>query len=131
MLCFSALFTATTGGGTFSASSVISFSNVKNVHGITNLSSLQNSGQFTVEQEGHYLISCFVNIRTANVKFDIKHNSNTIGTATKHGDTDSYETHAATVTAHLNVGDTIKVIARSNMYIDSFPDSMFTVVQII
>ncbi|VDI21818.1 Hypothetical predicted protein [Mytilus galloprovincialis] len=124
-----ALFTAS-GSGTISKGSVIPFKKVHTSHGIKNLSSVNNSGIFTVEKEGYYLISCFVNTNTANAEFDIRHNSISIASATKHGDS-GLETHAATITAHLNVGDIVKVTARNTMAVDSAPDSMLTVVQII
>lgn len=127
---FPALYTASPDSGTISGYDVIKFKYIKTSHGINNLSSIKNNGIFTVEKEGFYLNSRFVNSKTYDAEFYIRQNTNNIASATTHGDS-ALETHAATVIAHLKVGDTVSVMPRSHMYVDSAPDSMLTVVQII
>lgn len=125
-----ALFTASPDTGTFTTNSVIPFKYTMTIYGIKNQSSIENNGIFTVENGGIYLISCFINTDTVSTKFSIMRNSDRLAAATKHGD-NYYESHAATIVAGLSAGDIVKVQANTNIFVDTGPDSMLTVVQII
>lgn len=127
---FPALFTASPDTGTFTTNSVIPFKYTMTIYGIKNQSSIENNGIFTVENGGIYLISCFINTDTVSTKFSIMRNSDRLAAATKHGD-NYYESHAATIVAGLSAGDIVKVQANTNIFVDTGPDSMLTVVQII
>jgi len=115
-----------TGGDT---NGVIQFTDVKIVNGIHNTDSIRNSGIFTCENPGLYLISVYIQTNTTQSGYYVKKNTNTIANGYS-SLTDFYQTTSVTVMEQLTVNDTISVSARSSMHVYGGIESCLTILQI-
>ena len=106
---------------------VIQFTNVKIVNGIHNTDSLRNSGIYTCENPGLYLISVYIHTLTNNGVYFVNKDTNHI-TDRLSSVTDYYQTTSVTVLVQLTVNDTISVTGR--LYVESGIESCLTILQI-
>ena len=94
---------------------VIKFTNVKTADGIHNTDLIRNSGIFTCENPGLYLISVYILTSTIHGRYHV--NKNTVTIAVGYSSlTDYYETISVTVIEHLTVNDTISVTSGMHAY---------------
>ena len=114
-------------GSSVDVSGVIKFTDVKISDGIHNTDSIRNSGIFTCENPGLYLISVFIQINTNHGYYDVHKNTVPIARGVS-SLTDCYETTSVTVIELLTVNDTISVTG--NMYVYSDFESCLTILQI-
>ena len=113
--------------GAAAANGVIRFLDVKIANGIHNTDLIRNSGIFTCENSGLYLISVFITTKTKNSEYLVNKNTDTIAL----GDssiTNYYQTTSATVIEHLAENDTISV--HGNLYVYTGYNSCLTILQI-
>ncbi|CAC5366451.1 unnamed protein product [Mytilus coruscus] len=115
----------------------IKFSTIINSFGITNLTSLQSTGQFVCELSGVYHISVVLTVFSRNKKFSVYKNNNYIG---KIWVDDYYVEHPTDIywrstsyvtTVELQPGDVVKIKAKdSNMMLEQYNYSCLTVIKI-
>ena len=106
---------------------MIKFIDVKIADGIHNTDSIRNSGIFTCENPGLYLISVFIQIKTKQSSYYVY--KNTVNIANGYTSiTNHYETTSVTMLEHLTVNDTISVSA--NMFVYNSYESCLTILQI-
>ena len=107
---------------------VINFTDVRIADGIHNTDSIRNSGIFTCENSGLYLISVYIVTNAKDGRYYVRKNSVPIASGSS-SLTDYYETTSVTVIEHLTVNDKISVTGR-NMYIYGSYYSCLTMLQI-
>ena len=105
---------------------VMQFTDVKTVNGIHNTDSIRNSGIFTCENPGLYLISVYIQTNTKAGVYYV--NKNTKYIADGFSSPIGYQTTSVTVIQYLTVNDTISVTG--NMYAFSGVESCLTILQI-
>ncbi|XP_063448446.1 uncharacterized protein LOC134727979 [Mytilus trossulus] len=112
-------------------STVMKFDNVMFSVGITNLSSYKNTGKFTCEREGLYLISASVMSYTSGAQYYISLNGNIIS-YTRIGDHigNNYFTGAVTITRELNPNDQVWLYASGTIYLVGDLYSKLTIIKI-
>ncbi|CAG2240768.1 unnamed protein product [Mytilus edulis] len=95
----------------FSDGSVVRFDNVRTNRSISNVSSFRNSGKFTSESEGLYLVSSWILSDTNSAEFAIYCNGNSLASAYIKYIAGGYNigTATAVVVVELKVGDTVWV----------------------
>ena len=106
---------------------MIKFTDVKIADGIHNTDSIRNSGIFTCENPGLYLISVCIGTNNKHGGYYVHKNTNWIAGGFL-SSTDYYETTSVTVIEHLTVNDTISVTG--NMYVYNDYESCLTILQI-
>ena len=106
---------------------VIQFTYVRLAVGIHNTDSITNSGIFTCEKAGLYLISVYIVTNTHHGSYVLHKNSKVIADAFA-SLTDYYQTASTTVVEHLAVSDTISV--RGGLYVYDDYESCLTILQI-
>ena len=104
---------------------VIKFTGVAN--GIHNTNSIRNSGIFTCEHPGLYLISVYITTNTKHSIYYMYKNNNVIAYGVS-SQTDYVQTTSVTVIAQLTVNDTIS--ATGSLYVGSGYESCLTILQI-
>jgi hypothetical protein len=106
---------------------VIKFTDVKIADGIHNTDSIRNSGIFTCENPGLYLISIYIGTNNKIGRYYVY--KNTIRIASGFSSSNYYyETASVTVIEHLTVNDTISVTG--DMYVFGSYYSCLTILQI-
>jgi hypothetical protein len=106
---------------------VIKFTNVKKADGIHNTDSIRNSGIFTCENPGLYLISVYIQTNSNHGYYTVY--KNTVKIANGYPSiTNYYETTSVTVIEYLTVNDTISVTG--DMFVYSDFESCLTILQI-
>lgn len=87
------------------------FDNVRTNSGTSNVSSFRNSGKFTSESEGLYLVNSWILSDTNSAEFAIYCNGNSIASAYVKYIADGYFLGTATsvVVVEIKVGDTVWV----------------------
>ena len=103
------------------------FTVVKTVNGIHNTDSIRNSGIFTCENPGLYLISVYIQTNTKVGVYYVNKNTNHI--ADGFSSPIGYQTTSVTVIQRLSVNDTISVTG--NMHAFSGVESCLTILQIL
>ncbi|CAC5405797.1 unnamed protein product [Mytilus coruscus] len=103
-----------------SRGSVVKFDDIKTHTGISNLSSFRNSGKFTSENEGLYLVSSWILSHTNRAQFAIYCNGNSLASAYVMYDGDAgtnIGTATAVVAVELKEGDTVWVQTKTRMQV--------------
>ncbi|XP_052086779.1 uncharacterized protein LOC127724044 isoform X2 [Mytilus californianus] len=103
-----------------SSGSVVKFDDIKTHTGISNLSSFRNSGKFTIEKEGLYLVSSWILSHTNRAQFAIYYNGKSLASAYVMYDGDAgtnVGTATAVVAVELKVGDTVWVQTKTRMMV--------------
>lgn len=121
----------------YTGSTFVTFTTILNSAGITNLTSLQTTGQFVCEISGIYDISVVLTVYGRNKKFVVYKNNSYIGRIwvddyyVEHP-TDIYWRSTSFVTsAELQPGDVIKIKAiEPHMILEEFNYSCLTVIKI-
>lgn len=118
---FSVAMTAcNTHAPTLPSGSVVKFNNIRKHIGISSVSSFQNSGKFTCENEGLYLVSAWIVSNTDESQFAMYYNGDSLASAYVMYDGAS-ETNVGTATAivsvELKVGDTVWVQTETKMFV--------------
>ena len=106
---------------------MIKFTDVKTANGIHNTDSIRNSGIFTCENPGLYLISVYIQTNSTHAQYNVNKNDHIIANGLS-SITDWYQTTSVTVIEHLTVNDTISVNAY--MYVFNGYESCITILQI-
>ena len=106
---------------------MIKFTDVRIADGIHNTDLIRNSGIFTCENPGLYLISVYIVTDAKHGRYYVNKNIVPIAEGLS-SLTDYFETMSVTVIEHLNVNDTISV--NSTMYIYGTYYSCLTILQI-
>jgi len=114
-------------GSSYDANGVIKLTDVKIADGIHNTDSIRNTGIFTCEKPGLYLISVFIQTNAKHSRYYVRKNNNEIADGYS-SITDYYETTSVTVIEHLTVHDTISVTGE--LYVFSSHESCLTILQI-
>ena len=114
-------------GSVVDVSGVIEFTDVKISDGIHNTDSIRNSGIFTCENPGLYLISVYITTDAKHSHYKVYKNTVRIaaGCSSLAG---FFETTSVTVIERLTVNDTISVTG--DMLVDGSPYSCLTILQI-
>ena len=107
---------------------VIQFTDVKIVNGMHNTDSIRNSGIYTCENPGLYLISVFIQTNTNNGAYFVNKNTNHIADIFSSITDHYYQTTSVTVLVQLTVNDTISVTGHRYVYIGI--ESCLTILQI-
>ena len=106
---------------------MIKFTDVKIADGIHNTDSIRNSGIFTCENTGLYLLSVFIQTKTKHSHYNVY--KNTVQIANGYTSlTDYYETTSVTLLEHLTVND--RILVRGDMFVFSDYESCLTILQI-
>lgn len=113
---------------------VLKFDDISTQTGINNLSSFRNTGKFTCESEGLYLISSWVESNTDYARFGVYRNNFLLANAyITYTDSGSVVvgTGTAVIAVELQVGDLVYVKTEYNMlpYINS-KDSCLTIAKL-
>jgi len=106
---------------------VIKFTDVKTVNGIHNTDLIRNSGIFTCENPGLYLISVYIGTIPQHGYYHVYKNAVAIAVGYS-SLTDYIQTTSVTVIEHLTVNDTISVTGY--MYAHGGSQSCLTILQI-
>ena len=106
---------------------VIEFTDVKVANGIHNTDLIRNSGIFTCENPGLYLISVFIQTHAKHGAYYVKKHSKTIADGYS-SITDSAQTTSVTLIEQLTFNDTISVTG--NIYVYGGYESCLTILQI-
>jgi hypothetical protein len=114
-------------GSVVDVSGVIEFTDVKISDGIHNTDSISNSGIFTCENPGLYLISVYITTDAKYSYYKVYKNNVRIaaGCSSLAG---FFETTSVTVIEHLTVNDTISVTGDMSVIYDCY--SCLTILQI-
>ncbi|VDI41045.1 Hypothetical predicted protein, partial [Mytilus galloprovincialis] len=105
---------------TLSSGSVVRFNNIRKNIGISSISSFQNSGKFTCEYEGLYLVSSWILSNTDESQFAIYYNGQSLASAYVMYDAApeiNVGTATAIVSVELKVGDTVWVQTKNRMFV--------------
>jgi len=113
--------------GADTSNGVIQFTDVKIANGIHNTDLIRNSGIFTCEHPGLYLISVYLLSGAKHGIYNMNKNNIIIADGWS-SLTDWYQTTSMTVIEQLTVNDTISVHARMN--VDGGYASCLTILQI-
>ena len=106
---------------------VIQFTDVRLADGIHSTDSIRNSGIFTCEHLGLYLISVYIVTNTNHGSYHVYKNADAIADAFA-SLADYYQTASTTVVEHLSVNDTISV--KGSLYVYINYESCLTIIQI-
>ena len=106
---------------------MIKLTDIKITDGIHNTDSIRNSGIFTCENTGLYLISIYIGTNNKHGRYAVYKNTNWIAGVFSSSN-DYYETASVTVIEHLTVNDTIS--ASGNMTVFGEYYSCLTILQI-
>ena len=106
---------------------VIQFTDVRVADGIHSTDSITNSGIFTCENPGLYLVSVYIVTNTNHGSYGVYKNTNIIADAFA-SLTDYYQTASTTVVEHLAVNDAISV--KGSLYVYKNYESCLTILQI-
>lgn len=110
---------------------IMKFEDVKYSVGITNLEAYKNTGHFTCEHEGLYLISAYVMSHTSNAKYSINLNGNRISQTCISQHVNTYiHTGAVTITRELNINDKVWLSPSGTWYLYSGLYSALTIIKI-
>lgn len=102
------------------------FADIRTSVGIKNLSAFKTRGKFTSEVTGLYHLSVSIDSTTAPASFSI-YKSNTKLVAVYDDDSGRVQMCTVVVVVEMNVGDSIRVTADSNMYIYALQRSCITI----
>ncbi|XP_076076758.1 uncharacterized protein LOC143047563 [Mytilus galloprovincialis] len=102
-----------------SSGSVVKFDDIKTHTGISNLSSFRESGKFTSESEGLYLVTSWIMSNTNAAQFAIYCNGDSLSSAyvMHDGDAGSIGRATAVVSIELKVGDNVWVQTKTRMQV--------------
>lgn len=117
---------------TLSSGSVVRFNNIRKNIGISSISSFQNSGKFTCEYEGLYLVSSWILSNTDESQFAIYYNGQSLASAYVMYDAApeiNVGTATAIVSVELKVGDTVWVQTKNRMFV-GYQGSCFTIAKL-
>jgi len=106
---------------------VIQFTDVKTANGMHNTDSIRNSGIFTCENPGLYLISVYITTGDKHGLHYVNKNNNVIAVGYS-SITDYGQTTSVTLIEQLTVNDTISVTG--DMYVYYAANSCLTILQI-
>ncbi|VDH98351.1 Hypothetical predicted protein [Mytilus galloprovincialis] len=100
--------------------------------GITNLAAYRNTGKFTCEQEGLYIISASVMSLSSGAEFYIYMNGNIISETyiAQNNNNNEKHTGAVTITQELNQNDKVWLYATGSFYLYGGLQSTLTIVKI-
>lgn len=114
-----------------SAGAIMKFDDVQYSVGVANVSAYENTGKFTCELEGLYIVSASVMSYTSGARYFIKLNGNVIS-ETYIGDHSgsNYFTGAVTVTRKLNPADQVWLEAYGSWNFYGGMYSKFTIIKI-
>ncbi|CAC5366331.1 unnamed protein product [Mytilus coruscus] len=124
-----ALLTVMSSGGTISNGNVFPFKHVLTSNGISDLSSVKNSGIFTCEKDGFYLVYFFLTSKTSVCRMSLYKNANLKARASKSSDI-NYQSQSLLVFLKLQSGDTLSVKAEADVSDWGGVESMFSVLQV-
>ena len=115
----------------YSGGSVLSFKSVQVTTGIstTSVENIKQTGTFTCETVGLYLITASLMSNT-NGAITIIYRNNNIVAYNYFSVNGSHQTTTVVALQHLDVNDVISVIAYNDMYVYGYPSTCLSVVQI-
>ena len=126
---FSVALTACSHSETVSRGDILKFANVNSNYGIKNMTLFTQTGIFTCEQKGLYMLFSSMMTSASDAYFRWNVNSKPLSGTYIGGNPTHYRSGSGMVTIELDVGDTVSLKSeRDNIYIH--PYSCYTLIKI-
>jgi hypothetical protein len=129
MYLFSVALTACSNGQTVNSGDVVKFPNAKTNYGLQNLTLFKQTGIFTCEQKGLYML--FSSMMTSGIAayFRWNVNSKTLSGTYIGGHPNHYASRSRMITVELDVSDTVSLKSERNK-VFIHPYSCYTLIKI-
>ena len=129
MYLFSVALTACSNNGYVSRGDIVKFPDVKSNYGIKNMTLFKQTGIFTCEQKGLYMLFSSMMASASDAHFRWNVNSKTLSGIYIGGHSTHYRSGSGMVTVELDVSDTVSLKSeRDNVRIHSY--SCYTLIKI-